>query len=178
MCYFVFVGVDSAFRKRAEDLGQAGVEVRDSEAPVVNALFSTRDAVVSVTRGGCSCGIQGSGVQKFDQERERRKYEKKGWSNTKIERALAGRRRGDHPEFVRFRDALAELVREIGSVRIFAHWFSGDVLTEPVPRRPAKRISLDQYLAAHGAYDDDAVVEILAKDGQAGEVRDTGAGIK
>lgn len=162
MCYFVFVGVPPAHRHQVEELCSLDFEVSDWGGLPIKAVFPRGDSIVCVTRGGCSCGIYHSAPHGFDENAERRKYEKKGWTKAKIERAMLGRRR-EQPVFARFRVGFANVVRAVGSARIFAHSFTGsDIETEPVAACNVRRLSLEDYLTAHGFYEADAIWDITA----------------
>jgi hypothetical protein len=164
MCYFVFVGVPKAHRHQVDALCSLGFEVSEWSGLPIKAVFPREDSVVCVTSGGCSCGIYHSALRGFDESAARRKYEKKGWTKAKIERAMLGRRRGqpEQPVFARFREGFANVVRAVGSVRVFAHVFTGDVESEHVAACAERSLLIEDYLAAHGFYDADTIWNIGA----------------
>ena len=57
-------------------------------------VYAAGMSVFSITSGECSCGLVSSGRSEADSgktEKLRRKYEKQGWSQAKISRALGDR---------------------------------------------------------------------------------------
>jgi hypothetical protein len=163
MCHFVFIGVSAAQAALARDaFRSAGFHGSAVGNPRVLAAFPQDDEVTVVTRGGCSCGFTTPPTQGFDEAAARLKYRKKGWSPSKIERAIAGRHPREQPALIEFRNAFAALVTSVGGARILAHSFSGLVETEPLPTLLERTISLAEYLAAGGAIDDDVVLEVRA----------------
>jgi hypothetical protein len=132
-----------------------------SNACVVEA-FPASDLLSVVTRGGCSCDLAGRPAADFDEAAERLKYRKKGWSASKIERAVLGKRPNERANYATFRETLASVVRATGEARIMAHWFSGPIETELVLVQPRIALSLDQYLARAGAYEDDTLHDLRA----------------
>ena len=88
-------------------------------------------AAFLVTAGGCSCGLYVPERARSELDAARRKYEKRGWTEAKIARALHGRR-----GVVGLRDDVRELVARLaettGEVGVFVHVYSGDVQAEDV----------------------------------------------
>jgi len=161
MCHFLFVGIAQRHQPLLlEQLTKAGFEAQQSRNTPISAVFPVGDVVTTVTRGGCSCGVCGQASREFDEAAERRKYEKKGWSCAKIERAILGRRPSERPEFVAFRELFARVVLAVGSGRLLAHWVSGSVETEAVGALPSCRLALDEYLARSGACNDDVIYDV------------------
>jgi len=98
-------------------------------------------------------------------EAERRRYQKKGWSAGKVERALQASRaaRGrDHTsqDARRFREAIVGLLRRTESIRLFVHTYSGAFDTEPVHTTQRTRLTVDEYQRAFGTIPEDVLVEV------------------
>lgn len=156
MCYFVFVAVSHHGHPevvaRFTALGFDVVPTSNSE---IRSSFNEHDAISVVSHQGCSCDIYAA--KPFDEDAERARYRKKGWSAAKIERALAGRRPKTQPVCELFKDAFAATVRSCGSARILAHNFKGNVDTESIGSPPLTTITLDHYLSRQGRYPADVV---------------------
>ena len=102
----------------------------------------------SITNGGCSCDLVLAPSREYDPEEELRKlqarYEKKGWSTTKVNRAVA-----DHQKAARARPPirsdllafLSQLVGSQGKFELILHWHSGSFLSEPFLLRETRRIN-------------------------------------
>src|SRR4051812_32577242 len=95
MCTFLTVGVEA---KRADTLQAAlraaRLETNRTVNPQVARLFPTGDALFLVTHGGCSCDL--TLPRQRDEAREAAalaalasKLRRKGYSETKVARALA-----------------------------------------------------------------------------------------
>jgi hypothetical protein len=171
MCHLVTIGVDKSYGSSLPEFGDVreGLTVAPSRNPSVARIFPPGDLRFEITAGGCSCGlfnISASAQELSDREdAERRRYQKKGWSAAKIERALQASRvahdrdqRGDNAR--RFQEAILALLERTRSVRIFAHMYSGLFDSEPVIAKGRTSITREDYQANRGALPEDVVVEI------------------
>jgi hypothetical protein len=107
--------------------------------------------------GRCSCDLYRSTPPKrFDEEQERAQYKKKGWSDAKIARAIAGRRPNPtrHDRFV---ERVAQLAVACGKVQLCTIDGQGDV-----PTLPRTTIALGDYLSAAGTYPHTTMVSVHA----------------
>jgi hypothetical protein len=84
----------------------------------------------------------------------RREYEKRGWSEAKIQRAIkqaAAKVRQANRTEPGFRadvvDCVAALCRATGGVALFVHWYNGDVETERLSVGHARRCRCDELPA-------------------------------
>jgi hypothetical protein len=174
MCWFITIGVSSAAipvlqnhqRRRGE------LAIRECVNPHVVALLSPSDACFEVTHGGCSCDLYAESlhVAPHVHERARRQYEQKGWSQTKIARALEASRAAESTRAARdatsgpkraFRELIADLARTSGTVRLLAHMYSGLVDEEVVGPGGRCRITWKQFV--ENGFPPDVVVEIDAR---------------
>jgi hypothetical protein len=170
MCYFVTLGVPASRAAAAVHAlrgAKPGFSVRPCQNPSVAAAFPKSDQIFEITHDGCSCDLFLAASSPADDEpKQREQYQRKGWSEAKIERALAGRRlahRGRQKgAAVEFREAVVKLVGETGGLRLLSHMYSGNVDTEMV--RPAGRQSLrvHSFVANGGVFPEDVVVDISA----------------
>ena len=153
MCYFVTLGVPSASEGSVRFFSDAGFEVERSSNESLLTAFGT--AAFHVTIGGCSCDLHSS-------DRDlRAKYERKGWSATKIRRALRDRQSsGTHGAGKRFRGALREFVSVAGEALVFGHWYSGAVEDEAVQPLRSVRIDIEQYLASDNVFREDELLVV------------------
>jgi hypothetical protein len=116
----------------------------------------------------------------FDVARERNKYRAKGWSDSKIERALSARlaesptvargQREDTPREL-LHDLLHDLSACHGGVRVFAHMYRGDPNEENIPKHAGMAISLSELIDG-GKFPKDTVVDVIGQSGS----RSTGEG--
>lgn len=142
MCYFITIGLPEGKTEFLEHRVQRGFHI----APVANASILQQIGqdfrTYLLMSGGCSCDLFREPPTKTEAERDahtrsakerlRHKYEKMGWSKTKIDRALAQRPkdrgtqafvglRGDVQRF------LGELATNVSQLAILVHWYDGDV---------------------------------------------------
>lgn len=173
MCWFITAGLPEPGARALEALGRArgGLGVRRSVNPSVAALFPQADVRLEVTHGWCSCALYPEAAEPGEAaaERDRARYRQKGWSEAKIQRAVEARRQartaahqqGLEREAVRqVRNAIAEQVRALGSVRVFAHEYQRSQDTESVGAAGRARVSLEEYLRGGGTFPPDTLVEI------------------
>jgi hypothetical protein len=172
MCWFVTMGVTSAGAAALEELGRArgGLGISKSSNPHLARIFGANDVRFEVTHGGCSCDLYTAPRERDPGERERARarYRRKGWSETKIARALeasetaksagVGRNREIWPEHA-FRDAISRQVREFGIVRIFAHIYNASQSVEQVACLGRRRITLNAFLES--GFPPNELVEIV-----------------
>ncbi len=156
MCYFITVGLPEDKAPILETHVPRGFHI----APVFNrsVLRQMGDGFSTylLMSGGCSCGLffEPSGETEEDcqaredsrQERLRHKYEKKGWTTAKIERALTQRPReqaielpvGLRGDVQRF---LGELAMSVGQLAVVVHWYDDDLEEAKVVCKEGKVIS-------------------------------------
>lgn len=103
----------------------------------------------TATSGGCSCDFYRVPFDDSDDSANRvKKYQRKGWSDAKIQRALDCRK--EIPRVAPgLREDILELVTdltsELGEIRLALHWYSGDVETEKFPLLDAGEVSLADF---------------------------------
>jgi hypothetical protein len=95
MCDLVIVGLHASTAEQARGSPPHGLAVTLCGAKSVSGLIPGDYRTLLIARGGCSCGLWYGRKIHDDTEKRRRKYEAKGWTRAKIERALAASAR--HP---------------------------------------------------------------------------------
>jgi hypothetical protein len=178
MCYFLTIGVqaDGAVLIDGDRGGQHRGR-RLTFAPLSNpslaTIFPRGDRLFWVTSGMCSCDLYlRRNVRKHsDLGRERNKYRAKGWSESKIGRALraklAERRtvaRGQREDTPRelLHDLLLDLSACHGGVRVFAHMYQGEPNEENLPNHARTAISLSELIDG-GNFPEDTVVDVIGQ---------------
>jgi hypothetical protein len=119
-------------------------------------VFRAGSHCIEVTHGGCSCDLYAEKPSPDRVEsklaRERQRLVRKGWSSSKVERALKAkseseaRPRHTHAAAGDFNTLVSELVADLGSVELFAHFYSGDPREEVVGFPERASLSLSQFL--------------------------------
>jgi hypothetical protein len=170
MCHFLTVGVSERGASTLEALGRErdGLGVVRCSNLSIAALFPPGDALFFLTHGQCSCDLvvqpEHRGVE--EEKRHHSTYRKKGWSEAKIERALAAsrisrERSAPGEPVLKLMAALERQVELCGSVRVHAHEYRGAIQQEPVPSSPRTRMSMEALRAARGAFPTDVVVDLV-----------------
>ena len=138
MCYFITIGVPERHAHRIRDAFSRGYQRHETKSASVLAAFPPHYTARLVTSGVCSCGLYARPRSPRSGNREQRlrqKYAKRGWSDAKIERALAGAVPHDPiatsvsglaPAVL---DGLQALCDSAGEAAAVVHWYRGDTET-------------------------------------------------
>jgi hypothetical protein len=168
MCFLVTVGVAGFRGDITAPFRAAGFTTNPAVNPTSAAM--PRNAVrIDVTAGWCSCDFYGGDTpQKSDADPDavRRKYERKGWTQAKIDRAIASSRsvRAATPRKNRdeqFAAAIGTLARQGARVTLLAHMFSGS-FAEPFEISGTTELPLEHYLKAGNYFPADTLVTLVA----------------
>lgn len=160
MCWFLTAAVRAEHASSLEAMGRrrGGLGVRPSVNPHVARIFPPDYALFELTHGGCSCDLFG-GARELDPpdlDRRRRQYRQRGWSESKIARALAAAEESHSRSSVTDRTSgvaamlrreIAERVDADGNILLFAHCYSGSVDEEHVVANGRTRMTTRAFLA-------------------------------
>lgn len=169
MCWLVMVGVRRLDGDAAAVFRGRGYVAEPATSP--QRVLLGEDAVaLSVGDGHCSCEIflRDPGHVPVDAERRRARYRRKGWSQSRIERALQARLESDAgkaqrrvPRSNRFPAAIAALVEAGAEVSLLAHFFEAS-FDAPFEIAGREQLALEQFTRRDGAFPADTVVTIHA----------------
>lgn len=165
MCYFVTLGVPALGADAVLRALGASFDVRPSRNPSVRAAFPKNDKLFEITHGGCSCDlVEATSPPPHDNQRQREKYRRMGWSDAKIARALDGRRsahqRRRQADAPMLAPAIAGLAEASGGARLLVHMYSGDIDREVVMPLGKQSVLVHDLVAKGGALPEDVVVDI------------------
>lgn len=129
MCYFIEFAIPKAFAAATEAGAQGEMHVEKNINSKLAPLLPPNYATFSLVEAMCSCNLYtGRPSSQGALEKEKVKLQKKGWSEPKIERALAGRTlnytkpfRDDAQSF------LERLALEVHSLYLVVTWTDDDV---------------------------------------------------
>jgi hypothetical protein len=168
MCFFLTVAVPAKHADRISEVFGRGFQTHASTNPSVTAAFPVGYEARLVTSGMCSCDLYarpGAAAASDPAAHLRRKYERLGWSEAKIQRALeqaVASASKLHRPTSGFRDDVTErlgaLCRAAGSVAFVVHWYNGDVQTERLPLHRAKPCDCDELRTRAQQLAEDAVL--------------------
>ena len=173
MCFFVTVAVPSQYVDRIGEVFGRGFQTHETANPSVMAALPAGYAARRITSGMCSCDLYGrrrTAEAPNPVAHLRRKYEKRGWSEAKIKRALeqvAVKESKTNRASSGFRsDVLSgveTLCRAAGSVALLVHWYSGDVESERVRLGQPRRCRFDELAAQAQSLVEDQVLIATAR---------------
>jgi hypothetical protein len=153
VCSYITIGLPISARhlleRAREQQGLLQVSIWDSSP--TTKVFGSGYVCATITHGGCSCDLVFRAPVDTDDvlAKQRARLRKKGLSETKIQQALDAKAYAlTKPEPSSLaRDALAAmlsmLVENTAGVRLFSHFYSGNINTEAVPRPGAATVSVE-----------------------------------
>lgn len=174
MCYFLTVAVPAQHAELIERTFQPGFQTLVTTNPQVATALPVHYAARVVTTGFCSCELFSDPTRpRAEQltEQLQRKFEKRGWGQAKIQRAIEqakqsqarfpGNKGGIREDVI---ERLLVLVESAGAAGVFAHWYGGSLDSEsmelerlpPCPpsdlSRWATQLHEDQVLLARSVH--------------------------
>jgi hypothetical protein len=124
------------------------------------------DLQLLITGRGCACGLYQSpdapnppdddGAEGSEADFEQ---SFQGRDIAAIDEAAA---RIDRRARRRFRETVAGLTHSLGTIRLFAHHYEGDVSSEAFAETASLTVSVNDYLANHGAFPADTIVTLTS----------------
>ena len=149
MCYYITVAIPCGSTPKLMSQMTAGLRLDRHENKSILKMVPESAECYLITNGEpdhrCSCQLyrsaEGEDDHRLDPVAARvRRYQKKGWSESKIERAVAAmraeaaRQRFEEFQGIRHdvRSVISRLVESHTPVHILVHWYDGDVQTEVV----------------------------------------------
>jgi len=167
MCHLLTIGISGGSGNATEIFRAHGLHTEPAVNPHVRAAMPKNSILLDVTDDGCSCSIRARSTADVtvDEEAERARYARRGWSAAKIERAIQakqaahGRRKPNSKaqEFCLGVEALASAGAEIA---LISHLYSGLFAEEVVLVGARAQISLQDFLASLGTFPEDTLVTI------------------
>lgn len=161
MCYLIHVGVPAAHA--ASIRTQRSPRVDRHSNPSVAEAFGSDFALYSITDGGCSCRLYASPGARSRRSRRseslKKKYERLGWSEEKIARALASsndaleqNHHDDGPGLgADVAGYVASLAESFGEVQLIVHEYRGSFAEEVVV--PVRTVAMSAHeLRAAGRF--------------------------
>ena len=175
MCYFITIAVDEKHESTLKHKLRSSFRLSRSENLSIKARLQPQDVSFVITDGMCACDLfsqpQVSGGENKEEKLRRKyakpKYKKLGWTEAKIERAIADSLSKPAGKFSGLRAdlrwQLCDLVAEVGRVSIVVHFYSGDTETDDVPIGLKKTISCEDLRDNDECVVEDMIVEITHK---------------
>ena len=153
MCYLIHIGVPQS---RADEVPRSRLpRIARQENPSIAEAFGRGFVLFSVTDGGCACKLfsppSAPDPWRDSPERKKRQYGRLGWSQAKIDRALAtfeqdrstsNRGAGLRQEVAAF---IGELAVAFGEVKLLVHEYRGLFGTEKVIPRGSRSLRAEEF---------------------------------
>lgn len=166
MCYLISVSVLGFDGNVPEYFRPYKLVASPTRNPTV--LRALRGVPYDITDGHCSCSfyVASDAVERVEAKliAAREHYQKAGWSQTKIDRALEAKSRS-HSRSVRtpafdFPGALASLVGGGAEVRLLCHSYAGRFDDEAFDVAPTMTMTLDGLAFQRGSFPEDIVIRL------------------
>jgi hypothetical protein len=166
MCYFLTLGVPAKCADVMNSTAPRGFALNLVQNQSVLAQLPPDFRTYHLTSGMCSCDLYRRHSKRAEDPSEflRRKYRKKGWSDSRIERAVEqSSKHAKHKKpFVGLRPDAAtivgELARKTGRVAVIAHFYHGDTEQEAIRLGPVRSVTNEELLAARIPFDEDELI--------------------
>lgn len=164
MCYFLTIAVPTGAKLTPPSPEYGAIDFLSTNNPAFRSLISDRWSIFFVTTGGCSCDLCQRAVNLGENKEERLiKLKRKGWSDNKIARALSNQTRAQR-RVAGLRadvlDAIAKFVTTHSSVRLYLHWFAGNIETEFFEPRDLGLISMQDFRSDSAILQEDTTILI------------------
>lgn len=173
MCYFITIAVDEKHESTLKQKLRSSFRLSRSENPSIKARLKPQDVSFAMTDGMCACDLFRKPQQLESENREEKlrrkyskpKYKKLGWTEAKIERAIANilsKPTNEVSSGLRadLRWQLCDLVADVGRVSILVHFYSGDTETDEVLIELKKTITCEDLRDDDGSVVEDSLVEV------------------
>ncbi len=156
MCYFISVAVPERLAGQLAAALPRNLVLHESRNASITHSLPDGFRLFVLRLGPCSCGLfrEASERESIEQTRTRlrKKFEKRKWSNARIERAIESSVRSHKLDSVpagfadSVREFVAEFVESHDQIRIIAHWYDGDVESELIPIAGSSTVSSSGFL--------------------------------
>lgn len=154
MCYFITVGIPNTKSEAVRGEVPRGFGLEPVENKSVLAALPLGYQTFLLVSGGCSCNLYQRAATpallSHNPDRLRRKYEKKGWSTAKIDRAIKQSlpAQAKPSDFIGFRSDVTDILRSVsrnaGDFAILIHWYNGNIDDELISMDTPQRINPNQ----------------------------------
>jgi len=163
MCYYLTL----SFKKDFEDLVKSGftekILLRENKNAFFNEMFGRDFVSLDITDGHCSCSIYQilmADNSENETQQLQKKYRKKGWSESKIERAIADNQQTKNKDLINLREILANIAKQTGSLWLFAHQYSGLIANEHLENINHQELKIAELLDNKIEVPEDVIVKI------------------
>lgn len=171
MCYFITVAVDRKHESTLKQKLRSSFILLPNENPSIAGYLHPRDIPFLITNGMCACDLfakphlSEKSEEKLRRKYSKPKYRKSGWTEAKIQRAVADSLSKPAKDFSGLRSdlrwSLGDLVSETRRAVIVIHFYSGNVETEEVSITEKKIITSEELQNNDESVKEDALIEVV-----------------
>lgn len=174
MCYYITIAAPTKFTADVSALMDSGLQLRPTRNADVMASLPDRFTAWILMEATCSCGLYASPRAPdapSEAQRLRKKYAKSGWSDAKIDRAVAqsaARHAASQPNWSGLRPDVVAQLHKIGTlagqVAVVVHWYDDDIETERLSLNRSRTCSVDELaFRASNLYEDEVLITVPAQ---------------
>ncbi len=167
MCYYITIAFPTTLASSIQTALPKGLHPLETSNSNITKLLPKDYTCRAITEEMCSCALftpSKPGERDKEIATLRRKYKDKGWSESKIQRALADHERNMKVRREGFRDDflswfIATATNSSSSLFVFVHMYSGAIATEELDIGRAK-VNLGEFGIFQKNFPEDVLVEI------------------
>jgi hypothetical protein len=166
MCYFITICLPESAVLYLQEEARPSMSAWRCENNDIMARVPSGLSGYILTTGMCSCDLYSAPLdeetRKEHDSKLKQKYKKKGWSELKIQRAIADanaavKRKGLRDDA---RELIARVADESKKVYVFVHMYSGDQMTEKVTVKQSRTVSASEFRSGGYALEGDTMVTV------------------
>ncbi len=166
MCWLIFVGISNYSGDVAASFVDQGLVPASTANPVMSVMPANATKL-AISDGHCACSIypDNGRVTKETAEGLRERYQRKGWTHSKIERAVQARLDANERNSQKrdadngFVTAVSALAASGAQVSLLAHFFDSS-FEKPFEISHRERLALADFIANSGAFAEDTLVTL------------------
>jgi len=170
MCYFLTVSIPDQTVPQIPEQQKRSIHFYPQVNKSISKHLPENWTSFVVTSGGCSCDLyQAAKALNKDNKNLIKRYRKKGWSETKIERALRSKKESiAHKESIAPSEGLRDdilglvinLTNTFGKIRLSLHFYSGNIETETFSLIDCGQVSLNDFRQGNSFFKEETTLLI------------------
>jgi len=165
MCHFLTISVPDKKLPDVPEQYRSEIHFAAYGNPSVTKFSPIDWTSFTATSGGCSCDLyRAYKDSRKDDSTLIECYRKKGWSESKIERAISSRKKAAATSSG-LRDDILHIVKNLvaaySQIRLSLHWYSGQIETENFRLNDNGVVSLDDFMRENTFFRDESTIKIL-----------------
>jgi len=172
MCYFITIGLHESKAGYLEEHARPEMSAWRCENSHIMAHLDEGFHGYVLTTGMCSCELYHSPARNETPEaaakRLHKRYKKRGWTEVKIQRAIADATAAGNPQVRGLRTDARELIARAADaskrVYVFVHMYSGDQMTEELVVKNGPTVSSSEFRSGSYILETDTLVTVSGQD--------------